>query len=784
MTTSSPGGRLDGLPAETTSFVGRRQEVAEVRSLLSASRAVTLTGVGGVGKTRLALRVGREVRRAFRDGVWLVELAALETPGLLARVVAEALRLHEAGGTPPLRQLAEYLRDRQCLIILDNCEQLAAECAELAEALLRAAPGLRILATSRHVLGFPGECAVPVLPLPAPGGAEDAAEGAGEGAGEGFDEADAVRLFAERARSVVPGFAVTDANREVVAAVIARLDGLPLGIELAAARLRALSPRQLLDRLDGGLRVLDSRAAGVAPRHRTLRNLIEWSHALCSEEERLLWHRASVFAGSLDLQAAESVCCGTVIGREDVLDLVIGLVDKSVLIREDHADGVRYRMLETLRQYGLERLRERGEEPELRERHRGYYRELAARFRAGAFGPDQVAWSARLQREHANLRAALHGCFAVPGGAADGLSMATDLLYHWITGYYPGEGREWLRRGLAAGGVPERVRGRALWAAAWLALIQADVPGAAALLGRCRAVGERLGEVSLCAYADLFTGMIAMWEGRPDEAAACYERARQGHRRAGDATGLALSLVRLTLAWSFLGRAREAVEAAEECLRVCEEHEEGWHRAYAETALGVELWRQGELGRAGELGRRGLDFTRRLGDRPGVGLTVELLAWTAASAGRFRRAARLLGVLDGVWSAVGAPLSGFGHLAGYHEGCERVTREALGEAGFLAERRRGARLPYGEALAYALEEPQGEPQGEERSAACASPLTRRELEIARLVARGLTNKEIAASLVIAQRTAEGHVERILTKLGFVSRAQIAGWVGERGRTGE
>ncbi|MFI7707363.1 ATP-binding protein [Nonomuraea sp. NPDC049480] len=781
VTTSASRGQPSGsLPAEATSFVGRRHEVAEVRQLLSASRAVTLTGPGGVGKTRLALRVGHEVRRAFRDGVWLVELEALESPGMLAEAVAEALQIRDHSAAPPLKVVADHLRDKQALVIFDNCEHLVGECAVLADMLLRAAPEVRILATSRHVLGIAGEHAVPVPTLPLPDGA------AGRPPLETFAQWDAVRLFTERARAVLPSFAVTEDNREVVDGIIRRLDGLPLGIELAAVRLRALSPQQLLERLDDRFRLLTGGSRAVLPRHQTLRDLIDWSHALCSEEERLLWHRASVFAGSLDLEAAETVCSGTGIEVEDVLDLVIGLVDKSVLIREDHPDGVRYRMLDTLRHYGRERLSAGGEESELRRRHRGYYRDLAARARAEMFGPAQVAWFNRLELEHANLRTALEGCFATPDGVRAGLSMATDLLYHWITSYYLGEGRGWLERGLAAGTSPDDVRGRALWADAWLAIIQADVPAAAARLADCRRIGDRLADESMLGYADVFSGMIAMGEGRGEDALACHEQALARHRRSGDPAGLALSLIRLSLARSFLGRSGPAIAAAEECLAVCDAHGEGWHRAYSMMALGVEVWRQGDLPRATELERHSLAFNRSLGDCIGVGITIEVLACIAAEQGQWERAALLLGVLRTVWACAGEPLSGYGHLAGaLHRGLqdrrdewEARTREALGEAAFAAAVRRGARLPYEEALAYALQEEQPGQEVEEEEPA---PLTRREREIARLVAQGLTNKEIAASLVIAQRTAEGHIEHIMTKLGFHSRTQIAAWVREQAR---
>jgi DNA-binding CsgD family transcriptional regulator/tetratricopeptide (TPR) repeat protein len=589
----------------------------------------------------------------------------------------------------------------------------------------------------------------------------------------------------------LPEFAVTEDNLDVVTAIACRLDGLPLAIELAAVRLRALSAQQLLDRLADRFRLLTAGSRAVLPRHQTLRALIDWSYELCSDKERLLWERASVFAGGLDLEAAETVCSGDGIAREDAVDLVIGLVDKSVLIREDHQDGVRYRMLETLREYGRERLADSGHEDAVRRRHGGYYRDLAARARADLFGPGQVAWFTRLQVEHANLRLALESCFSVSAERGAGLSMAADLLYHWITSYYLGEGRRWLERGLNGDLEPSEVRARALWAGAWLAVIQADIPAATAMLRESRRIGEQLGDESVLGYVALFSGMIAMYDGRAEDAIRHYEEALARHRGNGDLGGMALSFIRLSLAHSFLGESAAAVAAGEEGLAMCEDHREGWHKAYTTIALGVEMWRQGDLRRATELVCQSLLFSRSLGDSLGAGLTIEVLAWIAAAQKRHQRAARLLGILQTVWSSLGATLSGYGHLARYHDECETGTRQALGDAAFAEAVQQGARLSYDEAVACALQE-NGAGRGGKRGKTGQrgyggekqSLLTRREMEIAGLVAEGLTNKEIAASLVIAQRTAEGHIEHILTKLGFNSRAQIAVWVGDRARAGQ
>ncbi|GAA2870833.1 LuxR family transcriptional regulator [Streptosporangium fragile] len=757
--------------------------MAEVKRLLSGARVVTLTGVGGVGKTRLALRVAADVRRAFPDGVWLVELAALENPELLAQALVEALEIRDLSAREPVQVLAEHLREKQALVILDNCEHLLHACATVVETLVRSTSDLRILATSREALGVAGEQTLAVPPLPLPD-SETPRISAGS-----LAQCDAVRLFAERAGAVLPGFAVTEANQDAVVRICRRLDGIPLGIELAAVRLRALSVEQLLARLDDRFRLLTAGSRAALPRQRTLRALIDWSYALCTEQERLLWARASVFADTLDLEAAEEVCSGDGIAREEVVDLVIGLVDKSILIREEHPSAparVRYRLLETIRQYGRERLVASGQEATLQRRHRDYYRRLAARAHAQLFGPSQVTWFTRLQLEHANLRAALDCCFAEPVEPAEvtaGLGMATDLLYHWITGFYLGEGRRWLDRGLAADTEAGEVRARALWADSWLAVIQADVDSAAAMLAESRALGERLGQEPVLAYVALYSGMVAMCRGDVESAITLYEEAVARHRATGDPVGLASAFVRLCLAHSFRGDPARAVSAGEEALAICDAHQEGWHRAYTMMALGIEVWRRGDTRRAAELEKESLRFNRSLDDLLGVGMNLEALAWIAATEGRYQRAARLLGSLQAVWRAIGAPLSGYGHLVHYHDECESRTREALGEPAFGAAVRRGAKLSRDEVLSYALQEG-GTDGGPRAETGEPSPLTRRETEIAGLVAQGLTNKEIAAALVIAQRTAEGHIEHILNKLGFNSRAQIAAWVCERDRAAD
>ncbi|GII53760.1 LuxR family transcriptional regulator [Planotetraspora thailandica] len=773
--------RPSGLPAEVTSFVGRRHEAAEAKRLLSSARVVTLTGVGGVGKTRLALRVAADARRQFPDGIWLVELAPLDNPELLAQAVVESLEICDLTHVPALDLLVDHLADRQALIVLDNCEHLLRECAELADALVHALPQLTILATSRQALGIVSEQVLNVAPLPV----RDLSAGSAISlmSGEPPVESDAIRLFAERAAAVVQGFEVTAANQEAVEAVCRRLDGLPLAIELAAVRLRALSVEQVLDRLDDRFRLLTSGSRAAFPRQRTLRALMDWSYELCTGQERLLWQRVSVFTGGLDLEAAEEVCSGDGIAATDVLDLVTGLVDKSILVREEQRGAVRYRLLETIRQYGKERLAASSQERAMRRRHGEYYRSVAADARAELFGPTQVTWFARLSDEQANLRTALEFFFSEPCEYAKGLAMTTDLLYHWIKGYYLGEGRRWLEEGLAlepaaCEGEQGETRARALCAAAWVTIVQTDSAAAAALLEEAGRLAEELGSEETLAYVILYQGMVAVCRGDADTAIKLHQEAAERQRCSGDPAGLALALIQLSLAYSLVGEALPAVTFAEQAMAVCDAHKEGWHRAYAMTALGIGLWRQGESRRATALEKDALRFDDALGDAPGLGMCLEVLAWIAVQEKRHDRAARILGIADGVWRVVGVPLSGFGQFTIFHDECVSRAQEALGEQGYRSAAREGAGLPYGEAITYALQEESSSAKPVERTGRLA-PLTRRETEIAGLVAQGLSNKEIAGTLIISQRTAEGHIEHILNKLGFNSRAQIAAWLSER-----
>jgi predicted ATPase/DNA-binding NarL/FixJ family response regulator len=777
----APKRRVVGnLPAELTSFVGRRGEVAEVRRLLSRSRLVTLTGVGGVGKTRLALRAAAELRRAFGDGVWLVQLDQLRDEALVAQAVAGALSLHARSGFSPEAALADYVADRRLLLVLDNCEHLVDAVAKLADQLLRAALGLRVLATSRESLNIAGETVLPVPPLAAPDPRQELTLAQ-------LGQFPAVGLFAERVGQVVPGFAVTGANRAAVAGICHRLEGLPLALELAAARTRVLSAEQIQARLGDRLGLLTRGGRANPARQQTLRASIEWSYELCSQAERLLWARLSVFAGGFGLDAAEGICADDRLAAGDVLDLLAALADKSVLIAEhDESGGVRYRLPETLREYGQERLQESGEYTALRRRHRDWYEELARQADTGWLSRQTADRVARLFREHANVRAAQDFCQAEPGEAEAGLRIAMHVwLFYYFDGGFVSEGRYRLGQALARSPEPTVWRVRGLLLASLLATASGDRDAALPLLEQGTSLARQLDDPATRAFAAYCAAVFCTFGGDLQQAIAHYEDGLEALPAAAvHARQRALLLLNLANAAGLAGDEERAVACHREFVALtgagCELSHPS-HSGYWLWVQGLAAWRRGDLDRAAGLQQQSLRLREGLNDLRRSTLCLEALAWIAASGRRYERAAVLLGAAGGLWRSMGTTLDGYGHLVGFQRDCERQARQALGETAFQAAYHRGLEMPAEDAVAYPLQQPPEEPPKKPPAPAVpgGAPLTPRELQVARLLARGRSNKEIAAELVISPRTAEGHVERILTKLGFASRSQIAAWAASQ-----
>lgn len=742
---------VGNLPAPLTTFVGRRPDLAEVRRRLETTRLLTLTGMGGVGKTRLALEVAAASAADFADGMWLVDLALVRDPSLAANATATALRVPDLGTRPVLDQLAAFLAHRRALIVLDNCEHLADACAELAQALLSASPELRILATSRRTLGIFGEHVFTVPPL-----APD----------------DAVELLRDRTTAVRPEFQVTDSNRTQVFQLCDDLDGLPLAIELAASRLRTLTVAQALNRLEDRFALLASGSRAARPRQRTLRALIDWSHELCTPAERLLWNRLSVFAGDFCLDAAEAVGAGDGIARDEVLDLLDRLVVQSIVLPTEREGLPRYRLLETIRQYGRERLAESGQEQQMLRRHQDFYRALAEGMAVGWYSRGRQGSLHRLRAEHANLRAALD-----QGGDPQAtLALAAALRFHWCEGGFLGEGRRWLDQALAA--APDRTpaRARALWVAAWLAVLQRDHAAAYRWLDEAGELGEQLDDAVVCAYVQSLHGTLAMFNGRMEEAVSFFEAAVAAHTETDEETGAIYTLLQLGIAQSHLGDPR-ATQTGRQAVALAEAHGERLVQAHALWILGYDAWIRGEREEAMALTRTTLEKEQGLNDHVWVALMLEQLAWITAACGDHEEAGRLLGAARTLWQDTDTTIAAFGpHMVEQHAQCEEDIVRALGRAAYenaLAEG--GSHRGADEAIAYALRT-ESEPTATPPSAAPApSPLTPREQEVAALVAEGLTNRQIASALGRSPRTVHGHVENILAKLGFSSRARIASW---------
>ncbi|MEO5665419.1 MAG: LuxR C-terminal-related transcriptional regulator [Nocardioides sp.] len=781
-TTKSATAGRGALPAELTSFVGRRRELAETRRLLASSRLLTLTGPGGVGKTRLALRMATEVRRTFPDGVWFVELAALHDPQLLPHAVANVLELRQISADPTA-DLAAYLEEKRLLVVLDNCEHLTDACAVLVSKLLAAAPDLRILATSRHVLGVEGEQIHSVPPLSFPEGDTDPS------ASEGTHY-ESVRLFQERAAAVIPGFEIVDSNRAAVVELCRRLDGVPLAIELAAVWLRILSPAQVLDRLEDRFRLLTSgRRAGPA-RQQALEATVGWSYDLCSPAEQLLWARLSVFSGGFDLEAAEEVCSGDEIVRAEVLSLVASLVNKSIIVRRQATEHTTawYQMLESIRQYGAERLTDEDEARALRVRHRDYYRSLASRFAAEGFGPQQADWFIRLRRESGNVREAIEFCLADPHEAVAALEITTAIWNFWFAGFIR-EGYRHLTQALDLATEQTSVRAHGLWAASYLAMFATDFERNATMLAECVEIAAGLDDDLLQARIKECQGQATLYQGDLPGAIELLEQARREFQALGNALGEFDTLILLTACTFFLDDPR-ATEFSQQALAMAEQHDAQSSMGYGFWSVGIAHWRAGQFSEATRSLRRSVRLFLPMHDLTGVSFGVQSLSWCAAFAEPGERSARLLGAAQAVWRTSGAKVDETNAYSVFDQRSEDALRAAMGSSALDSLRfetafAEGAAYSFDQAVSLALDE-----DGDaERSGTTVAPtrsggrapggLTRRESEIAGLLAEGLSNKEIAGRLVISQRTVETHVDHILGKLGITSRAHVAAWVVEQ-----
>jgi predicted ATPase/DNA-binding CsgD family transcriptional regulator len=752
------------LPVELTSFVGRRQGLADLKRALASTRLLTLTGAGGVGKTKLALRAGRESARQYPDDVWFVELAPIQDPELVPQALFAALGLQDHSSSWAVSTLSGYLAAKRPLLIFDNCEHVHEAAAVLAGTLLRACPDLRILATSRQALGVTGEVVidVPTLSLPEDGGASP----------ETLLRSDAVALFVERAGAVQQGFAVDIANAAAILSICTRLDGIPLALELAAVRLTSLG----IDALDRGLGArlgaLGTGDRSLSLRQQTLEGAIDWSYQLLSQPEQLLWARLSIFAGGFELDAAQAVCTGDGLEAEETAELIGSLVEKSVIKRGQGDTADRFRLLEPLRQFGRERLREAGAETILRTRHRDWIIELAAG--AGANDTRQVEAFERIRVERANVWSAIDFCLSDPAEAESGAAICQGLWPYWASQGPATEVRSLYAALIERIPAPSRARGQLLWISSFAAASQGDQSTALRSGTEALEIGRSIGDPEIVAWALQSLGVTAYLENRLDDAIA-YATETLALARAMGWPFTALSAATLLgTAHTFRGELDEGIAIARDGIRSSEELGETWERAYLHHFMAVALLHKGEPAEAEVHARRSLELKRALGDLIGMAWAVEALALIAMSRGASERSATLLGAGEAIWRSV--PTTIHEPFRADHDRTEADARAALGTTQFETAHRTGLGMTRDEVVDYALEVPSSAAHVVARQPeSLDGPLSRREMEVAGLVADGATNAQVAGRLFISERTVESHMASIFNKLGVDTRLQVARW---------
>lgn len=763
---SENGAARFGRQAELTSFVGRRADLGRVKRLLTDSRLVTLTGAAGVGKSRLARHAAHDLRRSFPGGAYLVSVTELTEPDQIAPAVLAALGVPTDSTADVATTLAQHLVGRRNLLVLDGCEYLVEACGDLVRELLADVRQLRVLITSRSPLVLAGEQVWTVVPLGVP-----ASDRRTE-----IISSESVRLFAARAAAVSPGFAVNTDNEQRIARLCRELDGLPLAIELAAMWMRSLTVEEILERLDDRYRLLSVGNRDADRQHRSLRAAVDASYELCSATERAVWARLSVFVEGFELDAAEEVCAGDGLDRDDVFNAVAGLVDKSVLAREPAEDErARYRLLRTIRAYGRDRLVDAALRTRLLRRHRQHYLRLAEDLDASWLGPHQVDWLNRLRMDRANLSAALEFGSRDPGEPEGTFRMATALWSYWLASGELAEGWQWLRRttephpdgGNGEPSAPAEPSARGAVVASVFAALCGDTTAAERAAGQAREAGAAVGEL---AQAE---GFVALFDGNLAGAEEAFARAVA---EGGEwSMAAALGLPNLALVAVLRADPWRAGELCARCQERSTERGELWCWSWAGAIDGLSRWAAGDAADALSKVREALRVKYLLRDLPGVVFCLEVVAWVEASRGHPGRAARLLSAVEALRPPTGVQLFQLDQFRSWHAEAVERSRTGMPDQAHGLAVERGAGFGLAEAVRVAL--------GGEGSDAAArdvpAQLTPREREVARLVARGLSNREIAERLVIAKRTSDSHIEHILAKLGFSSRAQIAAWVAEQ-----
>jgi predicted ATPase len=686
------------LPYQLTSFIGREQEITQLKALVTANRLVTLTGAGGAGKTRLAVEVAVRLLDAFPDGVWLVEFATLSDPRLVPQAVAQALALAEKPTRPVIETLSDYLASKKLLLVLDNVEHLLEACVHLVDAIVRRSPDVPVLVTSRERLGIWGELTYRVPSLTVPQASEALTP-------ETVPRYEGVRLFVDRAKLARSDFDLTAENTASVASICARLDGMPLAIELAAARVRTMSIDELSEHLDQRFALLTNGSRAALPRHRTLRSMLDWSYDLLAEREQALLRRVAVFAGGWTVASAEQICAGDGIDASDVIEELTSLVDKSLVVTDEQAGATRYRMLETVRQYALDRLRESGEEARWRGSHLACFVALGLEFNKEVIGPKQQAWVARIASEHDNLRAAL--AWSTESSPLDGLGLAVALDAFWRIRGFVAEGREWFARLLDV--VPidlrTRLRARGLYAAALFAIRQADYAAGNGLLQESLILFREVDDQRNVAYALDSLAYLAIEQADYPEAEARAREAIDLLRARSSREGLCFSLIHLAIALRRQGEWTEAHELHEQSLVIARELGTPWEIGTALREMGLAECDEGRCDLALKHLAEAMTVLHGLGDRPGVMESLEGLAALAAATAAPRRAARLWGAADALQQEMDSAMSVNQRIA--YDRQVQPVRAILTDEAFDHTWDEGRAMTLGDAVRYALDDRAG-----------------------------------------------------------------------------
>lgn len=749
--------RRTSLPRYNTAFIGRVREMELLRQSLLTSRFTCILGPGGVGKTRLAAKSVAALPDHHVDGARFVDLSGVTEPHDLIAHIAAAIGMRDSTAVD-LSLLLDYARDLSALLILDSCERLDTDCLLVIQDLIAAAGNLTVLAMSRRSMAVDGARLLTLAPLSTPpAGVTDPRQ---------LQEYEAVQLFVDRAQLVTPQYRLTTDQAKSVGALCKRVDGLPLALEFAAAWIRTLSVDQIIARMD--VRPDFPRATSGSPRHHTLEALTAGSFELCTRDEQILWTRLSIFEDSFELAAVEHVCSQPPLDRSHLLDLLASLVDQSVIVVDDAGTHSRYRLLNMMREQGRRKL-DAQELPELRARHLAHYESALRRINRTAEFVDEDDRLTRLTLDYSNTVAAVHHAMTDTCTAHTGLGMAAELLYFWFASGRLTEGRGLLRFAITSTSsvAAPLQRGLTLCVNAYLAVLQSEIRSARKLIELAASIGELRSDsfgaglyIQVAAMVEVGAGNASIARAMLDEAIDIYGKLDDARSRIYlmDALGVA------TLVAGLAGDSQRAVEFADRGLDLSEAMGDRRMLGYIEYAQGVDRWVQNDADAAVEFGLKVLGYTR---DRLLATHCVELLAWCAARRGQYVQAAKLFGAADRSWHFLGGTLSGFGRLKDHRGDTYDSCVTHLGADEFRLNREAGANTPWKDVPGL-IEERAPSPK-----AVALAVLTRREREIAELLAEGLSNRDIANRLTISQRTVETHVEHILAKLHLDNRTMVA-----------